>query len=243
MLYQMKRFFCNKKFLFLLCPPASGSSLLKELIEGCEAVSSFPIEGQWLDGVRNILGTESRWDPNHFVDWDLVMEAFLLHWDLRKPILLEKSPPHLVRAKQIEEFFDPCYFIILVRNPYAQIEGLLRRKWISSPEEAARFWIYCTKFQIRNTTSLKRTIFFRYEDFTDNTEFVLAKIKEFIPELLDLRRDRMFLSRNVTGEPIHGIQNLNERKIRLLGNNDITRISHVLREYQSIMDPFGYEIL
>ena len=238
------------KFVFLLASSLSGTSIIKELFETSDAVSTFLSqgkfgtgEGQFLDKTKNIMGIDNRWNPEVKFDWNLIKKIFLDYWNLEKPILFEKSPPNLLRAEEIEKVFIPAYFIISIRNPYAQIEGLYRRKWIPSPTAAAEFWVKCAKYQIKNINTLKNRLFFSYEDLTDNTDQVLKKIREFIPEITLLNKEKIFNSHNITGQPIKGLVNLNTRKINLLTSDVIKDINIVLKPNQDLLKYFGYKLI
>ncbi|QTL97686.1 hypothetical protein GM661_06645 [Iocasia frigidifontis] len=232
------------KFVFLLCPPLSGSTMIKELFESSEAVSTFYGEGQFFAEAHNIIGRGvPRWDPNLKVNWELLKQIFFKYWNLEKPVLFEKSPPHLLRALEIEKVFTPAYFIISIRNPYAQIEGLWRRKWMPSPTAAAELWVLCARYQIKNLNTLKSKIFFRYEDFTDNIDLFLEKIKEFIPEVGVLNKNKAFHAHNITGKPLHGIVNLNDRKFKLLKPEVIKEVNEVFKLNEDLLKYFNYNLI
>jgi hypothetical protein len=233
----------GKKFLFILSPPLCGSTAIKELIEASEQVSAFQCEGQFLPGVRDVLGVPRRWDHGLVVDWNQVRGCFLDHWDLSKPVLLEKSPPHIMRAEQLATAFDPAYFIVTMRNPYAQAEGLLRRGWKGTPREAATFWVKCAERQVHNQKVLRRALSFTYEQLADSTSEVLARISGFIPELSDVQADRLFTAHNLTGKPLKGLVNLNDKKIRRLDDRAVDELNVVLRPRTALLSHFGYSLL
>ena len=54
-----------------------------------------------------------------------------------------------MRVKDIKEVFNPIMFICMVRNPYAQAEGIIRRNK-ATPEYAAKFALKCLKYQKQN---------------------------------------------------------------------------------------------
>ena len=54
-----------------------------------------------------------------------------------------------MRVKEIKKYFNPISFICIVRNPYAQCEGIMRRNK-QSAESAARFTLKCLKYQKSN---------------------------------------------------------------------------------------------
>ena len=175
----------EKKYLFVLCGPYSGSTALWKLLSTSSNVSSFHTEGQQLESLKNILFTSDRWDPEKSIPWQKVKECWEGEWDLKKPVLLEKSPAHLCRALKIEKFFPNSFFIIMYRDPYASAEAFKRRHgW--DCKRAAEFWIQVMKCQQKNIENLKENIHFSYEDFTGDPETVCRKIVEFMPELGDM---------------------------------------------------------
>jgi hypothetical protein len=244
--------------LFLLSPPLSGSTVFKQLIDTSPQVTSFSGngEGQTLPAARDILMGDNRWDPGLQVDWGRVKRVFNSYWSPLKPIRFEKSPPHIIRAGQIERAFENSRFFISIRDPYAVIEGVLRRKWPfsefgpqstpaqpASPGAAAAFWIRAAQAQRENLERLGNTLFFRYEDLTEGTEQVLQKILRFVPELERLSPDTEFSAHNVTGRPIVGLRNLNAEKIRALSRENLAEINDVLGNHEEILTYFGYKLI
>jgi len=113
----------DNKFLFILSPPYCGSTLLHQIISTSPNVSIYSKygtrEGQQLPIVKDIMVRETRWEIDVTYDWLAVKKEWMKYWDVTLPVLLEKSPPSIIRAKSLESFFSPSYFIILYRNPYA----------------------------------------------------------------------------------------------------------------------------
>jgi hypothetical protein len=228
----------DRKHLFVLCPPASGSTLLWRILQTSPYVSAFNKEGKGL--VKSILSTKDRWNPSKMIQWEIVKERWEEEWDYDKPILLEKSPPHLVRANQLEQHFPESFFLIMVRNPYAFCEGIRRRHYKnSSYYNIAKFWVICSKYQIDNIVKLKKSILFTYEELTSNPNRVSEKIIEFIPELREFRLGEEF---NVFEKSMK-ISNLNQKQINRLSDGDIYEINMVLRKYPDIMSFFDYDYL
>lgn len=191
--------------------------------------------------MKHILAGKDRWDPLKQIPWERVKRVWYEEWDLKKPILLEKSPPHLVRASQLEENFPNSYFIISVRNPYAFCEGLSRRhsKNRGSYYNIAKFWIMCCRYQIRNIEELRNNIFLSYEELTNNPSHASGKIVEFLPDLHQMSLDQQF----TVFEKSMKIANLNEKQISKLSDGDIYEINQVLKEHPDIMSFFNYMYL
>src|SRR4030095_14543472 len=141
------------RFLFILCPPYSGSTLMHEIICSSPQVSPNNIfgtrEGIALPEIRRLLDHRKLWDERSKYPWPLIKKEWLRYWDTSKPILLDKSPANLIRASFIREHFRPASFIVMTCNPYAHCERLIRRNGLTV-EAAAFFSMKCLRHQRRN---------------------------------------------------------------------------------------------
>lgn len=229
--------------LFLLSPPLSGSTVVQQLIATSPATTCFGFEGQWLPEAAPLLGVEQRWDPALAIDWPRVRDAFESYWSPLRAIRFEKSPPHLVRARQIEAAFPNSHFLVSIRDPYAQVEGLLRRGWHPSATSAAEFWVKTAQAQVENLAQLQRTLFFTYEELTDRTGEVVRRLIEFLPQLGAIDSGARFSAHNITGGELRGLQNLNATKLKNLTAAQIGEVTRVLAPHSALLERFGYRLL
>ena len=81
------------------------------------------------------------------------------YWDRRKYILMDKTNTNIMRVDQLNKYFDNSYFLAMVRNPYAQVEGIMRRNG-ATVEYAAKFALKCLRFQ--NKINNRKKIFYLY---------------------------------------------------------------------------------
>jgi hypothetical protein len=233
------------KFLFVLCPPYAGSTLLDELLSTSSAVSCNHErghrEGQKLPEARPLMwdmGRAARWDESRRLDWPAIRRVWMRYWDLSKPLLLEKSPPNLIRAADIEAHFEPAFFVCMVRDPYAQCESLMRRAGFG-PRAAAEFAVRCLEHQRRNVLGLRHALMIRYEDLGERPGETCDRLVAFLPELGALDHRRRFLAHNESGTRMP-ISNLNAGKIARLGATDVEVIGDVLRGRLETLSYFGY---
>ena len=248
----------DPRHLFLLSPPFSGSTAITQLIRTSPNVTVFPGrgEGQHLPEAKNILLVDQRWNPNLKVNWERIRKIFLSYWSPLKPIRFEKSPPHIVRAAELEQLFENAYFLITLRNPYAQIEGLLRRRIpfnnygpqttpspSPTPRDAAEFWVRTARFQKYNMEQLKNSCFFSYEELTKKTDETISIILEFLPDISNVDIEAEFTARNVTGKPIKGFKNLNQQKIDRLSSRQLKEVNSILCQHQDILHFFKYQMI
>ena len=233
------------KYVFILCPPYCGSTLLSQILASSPNVSinnsEGTCEGQTLPEVRDQMFVDNRWDPELKINWPSVKQVWQRHWDLRKPILLEKSPPNILRPGQIMEHFEPVYFFAMWRNPYAHCESQIRRNG-NSPRQAAGFAIRCLKIQRRNIEQLGNLLPISYEELTAGPERFARQAIEFLPDLNKLKTTGCFKIHNKSGEDL-AIQNLNEEKIDALSYPERQEINGVFRDNRDTLDYFEYRVV
>jgi len=175
----------KNKYVFILCPHYQGSTIILNLLNSSNKVSSFSHinkvgEGTTLFprvGIHNFNIWENGYDPNYFLDLKKVKEAYDLEWDYNKPILVEKCPLLISRAQEIEAYFSKfgeVYFIISIRSPY------------STDQYLNNTWVTTALAQKENIENLQNKIITTYEQICLYPELVIKKIQKKLPELDDL---------------------------------------------------------
>ena len=241
-------FYSNNKnqHLFILSPPFCGSTLLNEIFSSSDNVSCNNNiglrEGQHLPRAKDILFTNDRWNNTKKIDWKLIHRIWNKYWDKSKDIFLEKSPPNICRAIQIEKEFPNAKFICLVRNPYAQIEGEMRR-YGTPVKEAAELSIQYLKYQKKNIEELKVSFTIRYEELVNDTSNTKKNIISFLPELNDINTNMNFSAHNSRAEKSMSITNLNLEKIAKIKKDDLLIINSLFKKEESILNYFNYNIV
>ena len=165
-----------------------------------------------------------------------------MYWDQRKLILMDKTNTNIMRVSEIKKVFDNIYFLGMVRNPYAQVEGIIRRN-NATTEYAAQFALKCLRFQKKNKEFEINSLFITYEELCDNKEEVVGKIKLFIPELGDIDSDLEFSAHNFKTDGKMKIQNLNNEKIKKLSKNQLALINSYFNKEVELLNYFGYSII
>lgn len=126
------------RFLFVLTPPYSGSTALSKVLNSADGSMTLRPdgEGQWL--VPG-LGKLDRWDPKKYINWDSVeivwRNKIRMVEELvgRVDIVIEKSPPHMIRSEALMKRFPQNDLIVFNRNPYANCASILHRNY--SPQK------------------------------------------------------------------------------------------------------------
>jgi len=227
--------------LFVLCPPYSGSTVLWKLLSTSAHVSALPDEGQFLPELREIMRARP-WDAGHALPWPEIKRVWESYWDRGKPVWLEKSPPNLIRTGDILAHFQPAKFIIMVRNPYAQSEGLVRRNhW--SLAKAANFSLMCLRRQRENARTLEDATVLTYEALVQDPAAACAQLTAFMPALGELDSGASFAVHSIDGTVERPITDLNARKIAALGAEGITALNAVFEPQRATLEDWGYPLL
>lgn len=142
----------NHKFIFIGGLHRSGTSLLFQClrehpqISGFKNTKAWEDEGQHLQSVYSpakTFGGTGRFGFNQasFMDEnselatsensEKLFHQWEKYWDIQKPVLLEKSPPNLVRTRFLQKLFPNSFFIIVLRHPIAVYYAT--KRWCKNP--------------------------------------------------------------------------------------------------------------
>ena len=232
----------DQAFLFVLSPPFSGSTALYKLLGSSPKASTlfghknWAGEGQFLPSLEAIMReaphTDPReggyWDPSVEMPWDTIKREWDKHWNTRKPVLVEKSPPNICRARSMQDHFSKfgdVYFVALIRSPYAT-------------KQRAELWLDQARYQKENIENLANIIWMTYEEFCADVQGAARRILAFLPALGRLDpsvKSRAGLSK---GERSKKIENKNAFTRSL-----VLRRNETLSEHQELLEFFGYELI
>ena len=100
------------------------------------------------------------------------------YWNMEKEVLLEKSPPNLIRTRFLQSIFENAIFVTIIRHPIAT--SLATQKWSgTSLMELVNHWLICHDKFMDDSKFLKRSTIFKYEDFVNNPEATMEEIYSF----------------------------------------------------------------
>lgn len=251
--------------LFVLCPNNSGSTFLKNAFRQSRHTWNLAREGQrtfGYAGPRNrederqlIWAATQAWqdkvvDPANY-DWDVTKRAWYLQAVGRSAdasVFVEKSPPFLLIPDMLEREFVGARFVMMVRNPYAAYEGIIRRRVANPPGIdtdprllAAEHLMGCFEQQRRNIDKLvDRGVFFTYEQLCSDPKGCADLVRSLVPVLVDLDFDQRIEVKGIYDEPL---RNMNADQIARLGPEDLDVATSVFEQHREVMDYFGYELL
>ena len=202
----------DHRFVFVTGLHRSGTSLLSRCIAQHPQVSAFADtgvpedEGQLLQTVYppgHVDGGPGRFgfaERQHITERSPLVTAesrerlwaeWSPHWDLDRPVLLEKSPPHLTKTRFLQAMFPGCWFVVVTRHPIAV--ACATQKWSATrPDRLIAHWMRCHRILAADRPSLEHVHLLRYEDLVVSPDAELARIFTFlgmeaVPSGLDVR--------------------------------------------------------
>jgi hypothetical protein len=107
------------------------------------------------------------------------MESWSPHWDLARPVLVEKSPPNLVRTRFLQGLFPEASFVMILRHPIAV--SLATQKWSqTSLRSLLRHWVVCHETLDRDRAHINRLLVVHYEELVADPQACLGRVFAFL---------------------------------------------------------------
>lgn len=188
-------------FVFIGGLHRSGTSLVHSLLRahpqmsGFHATGAYQDEGQHLQTVypssRALSGpgrfgfhAEARMTETSplaapecverlFAEWSVF-------WDLSKEILVEKSPPNLIRTRFLQAAFPRSSFIVMVRHPL--IVSLATRKWArwQTLGSLLDHWFRCYEIFLADAPHINALRVWKYEELSASPSRVTTDLARFL---------------------------------------------------------------
>jgi hypothetical protein len=238
--------------IFLLNPPFSGSTAMAQLLLKSPLTWSpwSNGEGQWVESVTEEMRRDP-WNPEVDFDWRRIRAAWLERKPPGKSIMVEKSPPNLLRVRSILATFADSIFVISNRDPYAWLGGVLHhetyRAEIRNPhrrreiiEQEISQWVFRSRVQIENISLVRgRSIITRYQEYCGSPELFLQNLYNYCGDLQINSRSQV----RVKSYPVQGLVNMNDRQISRLTSGDIAAANEILHDAKPVVEFFGYHLI
>ena len=101
------------------------------------------------------------------------------HWDMSKPVLVEKSPPNLIRTRFLQALYPEARQIVVMRHPIAVACATQKWSW-SSYTSLIEHWLVCHELLIADAQHLPGLLVVRYEEFVADPDGQLARALDYV---------------------------------------------------------------
>jgi len=191
----------DHRLVFIAGLHRSGTTLLARLLAAHPAVSGFSgtgapaDEGQHLQSVYPSDHEHGR--PGRFgfaTEAHLTEESRLAtpenaqklfdewapYWDLSRPVLLEKSPPNLLKTRFLQALYPDSSFVVLIRHPIPVSIPTARWRGTRRYHRLLKHWFHCHDIFEADRPHLERVHLLHYEELVREPESVLRGTFAFL---------------------------------------------------------------
>lgn len=101
------------------------------------------------------------------------------YWDLSAPILLEKSPPNIIRTRFLQAMIPDSSFVVLLRHPIPVTLGT--QPWGGDRlHSLIEHWLRAHELFVEDSPYLARVHVVRYEDIVADPDAAMGRIFAFL---------------------------------------------------------------
>jgi hypothetical protein len=246
------------EWLLVLTMPNGGSTAFANLLLTGDHIISLNkhSEGQWLSPE---MSSTERWNPSLELDYPSIREKWLAvvqqktaSWhDGLPPLVIEKSPPNMIRINKLQSMLAGMKtdILVLTREPYSTCASWLRRYrgvppgWATNEQEQdplralARLWLRRARY-LDEARGLAMD-WIKYEDFSTDPAGIINRLSAKVERLRTVRPlDKI----RVKDYPPQPVRNMNVEQIETLSPAQIDTIGQILTEDPDIVARLGYSL-
>jgi len=135
--------------------------------------------------VAHMHMTEKNFDPTQL----RIFEEWKPYWNLSKPVLVEKSPPNIIRSTWLQALADAkgveMHFVFTMRHPFTIIQKNCPANWY----EYTKGWFTMMEILESEIVKLKHAYIIRYEDWMSTESHVYEVLDRLETLMLSLRKN------------------------------------------------------
>lgn len=112
---------------------------------------------------------------------DQLLRDWSPFWNLEKPVLIEKSPPNLLKTRFLQGLFPNACFVVILRHPVPVTIATLRvQKPSATIDDVLRHWVHAYGLFEDDRPCLRHVAVVRYEDLMADANKVMDGVFRFI---------------------------------------------------------------
>jgi len=253
----------QKRFIFIGGLHRSGTSALYNLLGSDPRISIFrntgviEDEGQFLQKAYptdNAYGGPGKFglDPEaHLTESSPLIpkakkklpNAWESHWDISKPVLAEKTPSNIIKARFLQAIFPNSGFIFISRHPVAA--AMATSKWTGAyMTTLIENWLKCHEILEADLPKLNSYIWLKYEDFTVKPWSYVKEIEKLLGFYPEFNFDNIKPGLNQKYYNRFRMGNFHLKgpawKVFLKRFRNLYEVKKIERKFESRLNKFGY---
>ncbi|HEY2310242.1 MAG TPA: sulfotransferase [Gaiellaceae bacterium] len=191
----------DHRLVFLAGLHRSGTTLLARLLAAHSEISGFSgtgvpaDEGQHLQTVypaAAVYGGPGRFgfvSESHLTESSplatsenahAIFEEWSPHWELSRPVLLEKSPPNLLKTRFLQALYPGSAFVVIIRHPIPVSVPTAKWRGTRRYDRMLAHWLRCHALFEADRAHLERVHVLTYEQLVGDPDGVLHGIFDFL---------------------------------------------------------------
>ena len=236
-------------FVFILTPPYTGSTAVAKYLATSPNIGLLTANGE---GQKLIPGIHRNWRANARFDGESVKSTWLNRYQENNPdgrlkIIVEKSPPNMVRINALSSLFSKTTCLVNNRDPVAFCSSTFFRNTskMEQLDEAARLlrlqkfalnWVDHSNM-LKEYTIAHSLMTFSYEQFCESPESLKTLFEEATGETINPEKDPLL---KIKDYPRSSIENKNNEQVLRLSQTEIEVVVEILRRHSALTSFFGY---
>ena len=240
-------------FLFIITPPYSGSTALAKILNTGSGTMLLHRrgEGQWL--IPGLCEGD-RWSPSKYVDYESVRAVWLARFQQRRQarrdlqVVIEKSPPNIVRIRPLVAQFRSHSLLANNRNPFANCASRLFRdrrsgglscdERLASLTQLVNSWLEVSRLMRELIVEMNIPLV-TYEAFCSDPGILIDKLQLPGPVIRDINLGARIKVKDYAPAPI---ADKNAEQLNRLTANEVEHIALELRRNaeDGLLAFFGY---
>ena len=113
-----------------------------------------------------------------------LLAEWSLWWDLNRRVLVEKSPPNLLKMRFLQALFPQARFVLITRHPVAVVGATLkwRTRYVREiePHRLVRHWLHCHRLAFEDAPHVRALHVMRYEHLAADPAGELVRLSHFL---------------------------------------------------------------
>jgi hypothetical protein len=108
-----------------------------------------------------------------------LMAAWGPYWDLSKRVLVEKSPPNIIKSRYLQALFPHAHFVMIMRHPIS-VAGATAKWSKTNRHSLVAHWLAAHEIMASDLPYLERVLTLRYEDVVADPAGEFGRVLGFL---------------------------------------------------------------